>query len=160
MHSSFAEQAVYFYVKQIFLSAQNKYTDVFDNQMELDIYIPELNMGIEYDGAYWHSETALKRNRKKYEILKQKGIKLIRIKENYRRCPVCDGDCDHSIYREKENDDGLKTVIIELFQILSKTANIDIDVNRDRPEIKSKYIVSIKEKSLQAKYTKLTCCAS
>ncbi len=28
---------------------------------ELDIYIPELNIGIEFDGKYWHSQTALER---------------------------------------------------------------------------------------------------
>jgi len=27
----------------------------FDNGQELDIFIPELNLGIEYDGIYWHS---------------------------------------------------------------------------------------------------------
>lgn len=156
MHTSFAEQALYFYVQQVFPNAQNKYTDIFDNQMELDIYIPELNMGIEYDGAYWHSENALRRNRKKYEICLQKGIKLIRVKENYRRYSICEGDCDYSIYREKENDEGLCSSIVDIFRILSKTVNVDIDIKRDRSEIKSKYIISFKGKSLQTKYPQLS----
>lgn len=50
--------------------------------MELDIFIPELNIGIEYDGDYWHNLPAMiERDTKKDEICKQKQIHLIRIRE-------------------------------------------------------------------------------
>lgn len=61
---------------------------------ELDIFIPELNKGIEFDGKYWHSENGLKRSRKhwpqedidNYHQIKDsyflsKGIKILHIKE-------------------------------------------------------------------------------
>lgn len=51
--------------------------------MELDIYIPSLNIGIEYDGDYWHSfPDMIKRDKLKDSICKKKGIFLIRVKES------------------------------------------------------------------------------
>ena len=35
----------------------------YGKQFELDIYIPELRKGIEFNGTYWHSEQGLKRGR-------------------------------------------------------------------------------------------------
>lgn len=51
--------------------------------MELDIWIPDLNIGIEYDGDYWHSLDDMKeRDIKKDKICFEKGIRLLRIKES------------------------------------------------------------------------------
>lgn len=51
--------------------------------MELDIYLPQLNIGIEFDGTYWHSTTdAKKRDNHKNKLCEQKGIRLLRIKES------------------------------------------------------------------------------
>ena len=50
--------------------------------MELDIYIPSIRLGIEFDGANWHNtETQFRREKKKYEICQQNKITLIRVKE-------------------------------------------------------------------------------
>jgi hypothetical protein len=52
------------------------------SKAEIDIYLPELNIGIEYNGLYWHSE---KNNRfRDYHVSKlkkanDKGIRLIQI---------------------------------------------------------------------------------
>jgi len=61
---------------------------------DLDIFVPELNKGIEFDGAYWHSFEGLKRSRKhwpdedikNYHEIKDAwfasmGIKVLHIKE-------------------------------------------------------------------------------
>lgn len=153
MHTSFPEQAIYFYVKKTFADARNKYTDCFDNQMELDIFIPSLQIGIEYDGSYWHSKSSVARNKKKYEVCQQQGIFLIRVKENYKRHPVTVGDCNFSIYRENKYDAGLIDTIKAILEALGK--DIEIDIDRDRAEIKSQYIISFKEKSLLARHPQL-----
>lgn len=50
---------------------------------ELDIYIPSLKLGIEYDGDYWHSlPKMVERDERKNQECYQKGIRLIRIKES------------------------------------------------------------------------------
>ena len=50
---------------------------------EIDIFLPELNLGIEFDGSYWHSsEKAKERDEHKNQLCEQKGITLLRIKES------------------------------------------------------------------------------
>ena len=41
--TSFPEQAIFYYVSQIHPDAINRYKDIFDNSMELDIFIPSIN---------------------------------------------------------------------------------------------------------------------
>ena len=80
--TSFAEQAVYYYIKKIFPNAINHYKEIFTNGMELDIYIPDIKLGIEYDGVYWHKKASShEREKRKYDICKKNGIKLLRIRE-------------------------------------------------------------------------------
>ena len=43
-------KAIFYYIKQEFPDAVNGYKDIFDSSMELDIFIPSLKAGIEYDG--------------------------------------------------------------------------------------------------------------
>jgi hypothetical protein len=62
---------------------------------DIDIYIPELRKGIEFDGTYWHSTPGLQRSRKhwpkedlenyheiKNDYFKSKGIKILHILES------------------------------------------------------------------------------
>jgi hypothetical protein len=52
--------------------------------MELDIYIPEKKLAIEFDGLYWHNDNIVKPNYhlNKTELCEKQGIKLIHIFEN------------------------------------------------------------------------------
>jgi hypothetical protein len=75
--TSFFEQAIYYYCKQCFKDAINKFND---NGFEIDIYIPSLKTGIEYDGEYWHKDKYILDNEKDENCIKI-GIKLIRIRE-------------------------------------------------------------------------------
>ena len=82
--TSFAEQAVFYYVKKLYPDAINRYKADFLERMELDIYIPSIRYAIEYDGAPWHSKGIkgkLERDRKKYNICCEHNIKLIRLSE-------------------------------------------------------------------------------
>ena len=53
------------------------------NPQELDIYIPERNLAIEYNGMYWHSDLFKDKNYHQNKFLKCKehGIRLIQINE-------------------------------------------------------------------------------
>lgn len=55
--TSFPEQAILFYVKKLYPDAVSKYKDIFERTMELDIYIPSIRLGIEFDGAHWHNSS-------------------------------------------------------------------------------------------------------
>lgn len=81
-NTSFPEQAVYYYVHKLYPDTVNRFKDIFDNQMELDIYVPSRKIGIEFDGGYFHdSKDSLRREREKYRLCKENNIKLIRIKQ-------------------------------------------------------------------------------
>ena len=112
--------------------------------MELDVFVPELNMGIEYDGSYWHSDKSIERNKKKYRLCQKAGLTLVRIKENYHRYPIGNDDCDYGIYRENASDAGLADTIVSLLSLLRGNIDIDVDIMRDRSKIKSQYIISFK----------------
>ena len=47
---------------------------------ELDIYLPDLGVGIEYDGAFWHHDKAEK-DKKKQQHVESLGSRLLRIRE-------------------------------------------------------------------------------
>ena len=47
---------------------------------EVDIYLPEYNIGVEFDGSYWHQGSEVK-DAKKNESLLRAGVELIRIRE-------------------------------------------------------------------------------
>lgn len=53
--------------------------------MEMDIYIPEKNFAIEYNGLYWHSDLKISDNNYHYNkwlMAKNKGIQLVQIWED------------------------------------------------------------------------------
>ncbi|MBE6422331.1 MAG: hypothetical protein E7024_02580 [Succinivibrio dextrinosolvens] len=80
--TSFAEQAVFYYIKKIFPNTLSRYKAVFLGKMELDIFIPELKLAIEYDGENWHNgNIKFKREKIKYHLCKEQGIKLVRLRE-------------------------------------------------------------------------------
>lgn len=155
MHTSFPEQAFFYYIKNYFNDAQNGYTDFFDNNMELDIYIPTLRIGVEYDGGHWHHEANKHRNRKKYDLCKENGIKLVRIKENYKHGDYDLLDADINIIRTNKTDDGLKECILKLLNELLPNKEHDVDIMRDRGNIRANYITTFKEYSLLARFPKI-----
>ncbi|SFJ43401.1 Probable Zinc-ribbon domain-containing protein [Halobacillus dabanensis] len=94
--TSFAEQAIYFYVVQIFGSAKNRHKmNEGSNKCEVDVYIPELNVAIEYDG-YTHKRMEQQiRDKNKNRILKKLCVPLFRIRtenlpfmEYYSACTI------------------------------------------------------------------------
>ena len=79
--TSFREQAFYYYIKKIYPNTISRFKADFLEKFELDIFIPDIKTAIEYDGEAWHKEDKIEREKRKYELCKSNGIKLIRIKE-------------------------------------------------------------------------------
>ena len=52
--------------------------------LELDVYVPDLKLGIEYNGTYFHSEKhcSFERHRKKFLACQKEGIRLFAIYED------------------------------------------------------------------------------
>lgn len=78
--TSFPELAIYHFVHNVFADAINGYKH---NRIEIDIYIPSLKVGIEYDGSYYHrTKQKVAKDIEKNIKLTNSGIHLIRIREN------------------------------------------------------------------------------
>ncbi|MCQ2965171.1 MAG: hypothetical protein MJ250_00330 [Alphaproteobacteria bacterium] len=130
--TSFPEQAIYYYIKQKYPNAINSYKNIFDKGMELDIYIPDIKIGIEHDGTYFHSSHInIDRDSRKYEICKNNNIRLIRIAHN-RKCNKQNADC--IIEYSRNTDLEIQKAIISLFEILNLDFS-DINIKRDKFEI-------------------------
>jgi len=91
--TSFPEQAFFFYFKTYFKDTINGFK--YDRKWEIDIYIPSLKIGIEYDGVHFHRNNHIRDNEKE-KYLKSSGIRLLRVKElekrNSRLQSIVDGD--------------------------------------------------------------------
>ncbi len=99
--ASSQERELFDFIKSIYPKAQklkDRKVNILNKPhiqgFEIDIYIPELRKGVEFDGKYWHSHRGLKRSRQhwpekdilNYHELKDqwfasKGIKILHIRE-------------------------------------------------------------------------------
>lgn len=148
--TSFPEQAIFYYLNKI-VKAYNRYK--ITPKIEIDVYLPDLKIGIEYDGAYFHNTDSAKiRENRKNEILKGNDIALIRIKEIKDTSDIMDNN-SNVIYRKiYQTDLDLSNMINELIKRINYINNsdfqVDIDITLDRSDIYNQYINLEKEKSL------------
>jgi hypothetical protein len=81
--TSFPEQALFFYLRKMFPDAINRYKPSWlksnISALEIDIFIPGLNIGIEYDGQAFHSNK--ERDEKKDKLVFEHGVILYRTRE-------------------------------------------------------------------------------
>lgn len=139
LRTSFPEQAIFFYVSQVFNSVKSRYK--ITGMMELDIFIEDSKIGIEYDGILYHSEReAINREKRKDKYCKENGIRLIRIKETKKSDTPSDKDCIYRILQNKE--EGLTEVLEQLLIKLcgKMPENINVDIERDRNLILAEYV--------------------
>lgn len=139
--TSFPEQAIYFYSKSFFKNVINRYKDKY----EIDVFIKDINVGIEYDGRYYHNNINAKNiEHVKEEYFSSKGIKIYRIKE-ISDFPIIENN--NYLYYNYDNGKNLSNVLKKLFRKLG-VSNIDIDIARDYIKIQQLYISSEKENSI------------
>lgn len=80
---SLTEKELREYVKSFGLDVESNKRDVLGNGQEIDIYIPSLKLGFEFNGTYWHSDKQkpIDYHQKKSIVAKDKGITLIHLYE-------------------------------------------------------------------------------
>jgi hypothetical protein len=163
--SSFYEQAIFYYVKQIFPSSENKIALELNesektlwtkNKIELDIYIPELQIGIEYDGGFHIKDQIYERDKKKSKIMHLKKITLIRIRNDKLR----EWNEDIVFLHDENKDNTFNACIVNLLSFINDKyypdnqfeeiirIQRDIDIKKHTLEIFSQYIQLQKENSL------------
>ena len=153
LKSSFPEQAILFYLSKIF-SVENRHRIA---GWEVDLFLPEFNIGIEYDGIAYHSKDYLaERERRKTNDLIAAGIDLIRIKESHEKEEIVDSTVYFlvdSSYKRFSN------AIMMLFSLLEQKTGIkndvSIDIEHDRIEIMAQYTIIEKKNSFAEQYPNL-----
>lgn len=134
--SSIAEKCVYFYIKKMFPDAQENARLNFLSNRELDIYIPSIRVGIEYDGGLWHNNISI--DKEKDNLCNKNKIFLIRIRE--KSCPKFENK-SLIIWTEKPKNSYIKlnTPIIICLNFLSqkynKTYRFNVDIQHDYDNI-------------------------
>ena len=58
---SLPEKTLTYYMLMLFPDAIESYQSIFLGAKEIDVFIPSLNLGIEYDGEYWHKNKQIGR---------------------------------------------------------------------------------------------------
>jgi hypothetical protein len=138
--TSFPERAIYHYLKAIFPDTKNGYK--FHGQSEIDVYIPSLNLGIEYDGFKYH--------KRKYKIAIDNrknirtgniGIDLIRVRE--KGLPELSANCLLIIERESNTSlNDLKECIVLISRHIKQTYKLSSSIIK---KIDQLHRISIKD---------------
>ena len=82
----------------------------------IDIYIPELNLCIEFDGSYWHKGKR-ELDKIKSEMLLDEGFKLIRVREEPLK-KIYDADIISKLpYNGKQITNDILSVILNVFDL-------------------------------------------
>jgi len=87
--------------------------------VEIDIFIPSINLGVEFDGSYWHKNKILK-DKKKNTFLSNKKITLIRARQFPLKKLSKNDVVVSSKSIKKEDIDAVLSIIIPFVQIALK----------------------------------------
>ena len=147
--TSFVEQAIFYYTKQIFPDAKNRY---LHNGYELDIFIPSQNVAIEYDGAFFHSvKGSIERERKKDSFCKESGITLIRLREK----PLESTENAINISCDTSSWELLSKTCMDILDKLAPEKQVKISIKDDYPSIIQSKRERMKENSFAKIYPAL-----
>ena len=151
--TSFPEQSIYFYIRQIYPKTENR---AVIQGKELDIFIPELSVGIEYDGWRFHNHNTVVLEEKKDAFFKQHGIMVIRVKE-YRGKPYKEGEDIIWIDERKDQFSNIRYALIHIAECIKISTDVfsNIDLNKDSNAIMAQYYVAFKENSIATRFPKL-----
>ena len=148
--SSEPEQVLFYYLRKVFPKAENSYRASWLGRMEIDIFIPELNAGIELDGGKWHEN--IQRDKKKAARLKEHGITLFRIRDE-RNPKIDDGSIVISVTRDVDKSIvNMEPYVQELIEQINRVYGLsvipDVNIKRDLTEIQGLFDTKKKGQSV------------
>ena len=138
LKSSIPEQYIGFYLFETF-GNEIEYQKQFEwlGKHSLDIYIPSLQLAIEYDGVYFHKNKSSTDNQKT-SWCRSHGIYLIHIQEMQETQNKSRKRNVVSYYYDK-NYKNIDVAIRDLCELINKkygtAIQMDVDLNRDEEEI-------------------------
>lgn len=148
LKSSLPEQYIGFYLAKVF-GDEIEYQAQFDwlDRMSLDIYIPSLQLAVEYDGTYYHSKKEAADNYKN-SLCRSHGIYLIRIKEKTSKQEKSRKRNEVNYYFAK-NYKNIDVAIHDLCLLINKRLNVSIDIDADLNRDANDFIAYVQYKYYQ-----------
>ena len=135
LQTSFPEKAICYYLKLCFSDLIENYRPKWIGKSELDIYIPSLNLAVEYDSGAWHRN--VEKDLKKDKLCNDNSITLIRIRD-YRCKPLNDTTSIQFFVKDKGWEE-LSRSILEIYTFINqKYGEVkvpSIDIERDKSKI-------------------------
>ena len=152
---SFPEKVIFFYMRKIYQDILENYRPDFLERTELDIFIPQIKVAIEYDGELHHQD--VERDIVKIDKCKSKGIMLIRVREP--GCPKLEHagaiieleSCDINSFEKMIRD-----INILAKKNLLENITLDIDLKRDAKEVNALVNYQNIDKSIKITNPELT----
>lgn len=146
-NTSFGEQAIYYYINKLNINVINRFK--VDGKYEIDVFLPDKNIGIEYDGFFFHKDKEASDKKKEQEIC-NRDILLFRVVESKDKIPTPYWENNRLIYQYDKNGVNLSIAIKFLFSKIGITFNDNfVDVERDYSEINKSYQKVLKQFSLE-----------
>lgn len=153
--TSFPEQAILYYFSKAFRTESRT---IIANK-EIDVYLPDYKIGIEYDGKYYHGNSeSEKRDALKDKVLLENGIILYRVKETKDKTGY-DGKnifyCQYSSISYEYLEYTILSVFQEICAVIGDDKKIDVNISRDVYEIQEQYRNTEKKNSILTKDPKI-----
>lgn len=157
--TSFPEQAILFYMKQLPCGAIGRFTSNWFTKgkkcasPEIDIYLPTLGVGIEYDGQMFHSD--LEKDLEKSNLCDDLGITLYRVREaGCPDIPSVDNDLIQMVKARNDCDleKAIRNIAHSIEKIYGMICDIDVNLARDKQKIYGMMDCSVKEASFADAY--------
>jgi len=154
LRTSLPEQAIVFYLKKVTTVDSRK--KLFG--WEVDAFLPDHKIAIEYDGIYYHSVQDVKeREARKNADLKQHGIILLRVKETLDH----QEDKENTLFYDrskqyKELDDVLKRLLVRINELAGTDYIIPFDFENNRVQILQAYKSHVKKNSIAYTHPELS----
>lgn len=151
--TSFPEQAIAYYLSKQF-SVLQRYSI---KRHEIDIFLEDYNLGIEYDGIRYHSsEKSSEKEKKKDSFFSHLGITIIHVKEDKDKNFI-DGNILYYTIEDKQYlDDKFNNVLNTLFKMISDYTKVsflpNVNLLKDELNIKQHYASYMKKNSFASLY--------
>ncbi len=127
--TSFGEKAVYYYVRKL-LGKDNvvpNYHPEGWGGLELDVFVPSLNIAVEFDGPAHGDSDVTDREYRKEILCKRNGIELIRIR--YPGLPEVLGGTTYQL--TDNTNDSIAVAIEQLVEYIRTRTGLDSDIDVD-----------------------------
>ena len=150
LKTSEPELIVYYYISNYFPDALNSYRAASLEDKELDVFIPSINVGIEYDGTRYHKN--IDRDYHKDKLCLDQGITLYRLRES--KCPVLTETTSIIFTLKDRSKDEFLRAILWLLSSLGIDSP-DIHIERDLAAIRARQYHLEQKNSLAEKHPEL-----